>query len=71
MTEEQILLQEAARELRSLRRANELMAARLDTFDKCILLLQTIPVYQGQGMSEDLAWKIERHLKDSSEDIPF
>lgn len=62
------LLQDAALEIKSLRKQNELMAARLDVFDKMILLLHTPPNYQSHGMSEDLVWKIEKHIQET--DVP-
>jgi hypothetical protein len=62
MTQEQQMLQEAASEIRNLRRQNELMAAKLDMFDKCMLLLHTPPTYPSQGMSPDLVWQIDKYL---------
>ena len=62
MSQEQQMLQEAANEIKSLRRQNELMAARLEVFDKCMMLLHTSPAYQSQRMSPDLVWQIEKHL---------
>lgn len=64
MSEEQQMLQQAASEIKSLRRQNELMAARLEVFDKCMLLLHTPPAYPSQGMSPDLVWQIEKHLSE-------
>lgn len=57
------LLKEAAEEISSLRNRNELMNARLDMFDKCMLLLHTSPNYQSQGMGEDLLYKINKHIQ--------
>ena len=62
MKETEILLQQAVIEIKQLRKQNELMAARLDTFDKCMLLIHTVPNYTGQSMSPDLVWEIESHL---------
>lgn len=56
------MLQQAATEIKSLRRQNELMAARLEVFDKCMLLLHTPPAYPSQGMSPDLVWQIEKYV---------
>lgn len=62
MTSEQDLLQQSSEEIKSLRSQNNSMAARLDMFDKCMVLLHTAPAYQGQGMGEDLVYKIEKQL---------
>jgi len=56
------LLKMAAKEIKLLRRQNELQAARLEVFDKMILLLHTLPNYPSQGMGEDLAWKIDQYI---------
>lgn len=66
MTPEQKLLQRSANEIRSLRRQNELMAARLDGFDSALLLLTAQVRQSGQGISPDLAWEIEKHLSEQS-----
>jgi hypothetical protein len=63
MKTEQQLLGEAAAEIRSLRSANQLMAARLDMFDSMMLLLRSQPKSQGNCcMGEDVAGMIEQHL---------
>lgn len=62
MTQEQQMLQEAANEIKSLRRQNELMATRLEVFDKCMLLFHTPPAYPLQVMSPDLLFQIEKYL---------
>lgn len=67
MTNETMLLQQAAEELRQLRKQNEIMSARLEMFDKCMLLLHTPPSYQNQGMSPDLVWEIEKHLSEQKD----
>lgn len=53
------LLREAAAEIRSLRRANELLAARNEVID--IIGAIVLP-RQTQGMTEDVAWKIDQKL---------
>ena len=63
MTKELQLLQEASNEIKRLRNSNNLMAARLDTFDKCVLLL-TAHLEGGQtGMSPDLVWEIDQFIQ--------
>lgn len=65
MTQEQLLLKSAAEEIKSLRRQNELMSARLDMFDRIFVLLHTSPSYPGQGMSVDIVWEIEKHIRET------
>lgn len=62
MEDELIMLREAANEIRSLRRQNELMSARLDVFDSMMAVLHTPIATKSQGMSPDLVWKIEKYL---------
>lgn len=64
MTRDHELLKQAVSEIRMLRTENRHMAARLDMFDKCFLLFNSTPAYQGQGMAPDLTWEIEKHLED-------
>lgn len=60
--EELEMLREAANEIRSLRRQNELMSARLDVFDSMMAVLHTPIAIKSQGASPDLVWKIEKYL---------
>lgn len=66
MKTENEMLQAAANEIKSLRRQNQMMAARLEVFDNCMLLLKTRPDYPSQGMSPDLVWSIETHLENQT-----
>lgn len=66
MTHEQELLKSAVSEMRSLRTENRVQAARLDMFDKMMMLFETAPAYRGMCMGEDLVWKIEQHLDGKS-----
>lgn len=66
MTREHELLKSAVSEIRMLRNENKQMGARLDMFDKCFLLFTTVPAYQGQGMSPDLTWEIEKHIEQNT-----
>lgn len=61
------LLQQAASEIRSLRSQNKLLSARLDMFDKCMVLLHTAPAYPGLGAGEDIAWKIDKAIEQGNE----
>lgn len=56
------LLKSAALEIKQLRTQNNLMAARLEVFDKMMLLLHTAPNYPSQVMGEDLVWKIDKYI---------
>jgi len=62
MEEEIRLLKYASNEIKSLRNQNNLMAARLDVFDKCILLLTANTQSSGMVMSPDLAWEIDKFV---------
>lgn len=67
-TETELLLQQAAAEITSLRKANKIMKARLDMFDDMMILFATEPRRESQGMSPDLVWAIEKHLKETHEE---
>lgn len=54
----------AAREIRDLRRQNELLRGKVDTFDSMMLLLKTNLNHNSQGMCEDIALKMERAVDD-------
>lgn len=62
MEDEEQMLREAVNEIRSLRRQNELMSARLEVFDSMMAVLHTQIATKSQGMSPDLVWKIEKYL---------
>lgn len=63
MPEEIRLLANAAEEIRSLRRENELMRARLEMFDAINCILHTQAASRSQGMSPDLVWEIEKFIE--------
>lgn len=60
------LLEKAAFEIKRLRTQNELMNARLDMFDKCMMLLRTNTHYQGtvgnEVWNDDLIFSIEKYI---------
>jgi hypothetical protein len=62
MKEETQMLREAATEIKTLRRQNEIMSARLDVFDSMMAVLHTPIATKSQGMSPDLVWEIEKYL---------
>lgn len=59
------LLLEAKEEIISLRRRNEILGAKVDMIDLFACVLHTRPAGQAMGMSEDVAWKIERAITDA------
>lgn len=61
------LLFEAAQEIKQLRSQNQLMAARLGVFDSMMSVLNAQVPHSQMGMSEDLVWKIERHLNEQEQ----
>lgn len=56
------LLNEAVNEIKSLRQANSVMGARLDMFDKMMLLFQSTPAQPGQGWAPDIVYTIQKHI---------
>lgn len=61
------LLRMAALEIKQLRRANEVLGAKVEMIDLFAMVLHTKPAYQGGGMSEDIVWAIERKLEGAPE----
>ena len=59
MTKEVDLLARASCEIKNLRSANQLMGARLDMFDKCVMLLTANVQSTGGGMSPDITSEID------------
>lgn len=69
MTKELMLLQEASKEVKGLRNQNNLMAAKLDMFDKCFMLL-TANINNGGLMSmgsELVEWRIDNFIADKEQ----
>jgi hypothetical protein len=67
------LLNEAMEEVRTLRVRNQLLQARCDMFDSCMLMFNTEPNYQRQVMSVDIVWKMQKahdSLLDSGRTTP-
>lgn len=61
------LLQRALSEIKSLRRSNELMTARLDMFDEVMSALHGKPATKNQGlMHPDIGYEIEKHLTNEA-----
>lgn len=65
--DEKELLRRALSEIQSLRRRNEIMAARLDMFDNVMSALHGQPAHERGGlMSPDIVYEIEKHLANES-----
>jgi hypothetical protein len=60
---EKELLQQSVFEIQKLRRHNEIMSARLEMFDALMLLFHTAPNFPSGGLSENIVWKINKHLE--------
>lgn len=67
MSTELDLLKRSATEIKTLRSQNQLMSARLEMFDKMMVLLHTEPNYPGMGASPDVVYEIERHIDRESQ----
>lgn len=58
-----LLLHRVSDELKSLRRRNEIMQARLDVFDACVQMQNSIPQQRGVGMVHpDVVYEIDKLL---------
>jgi len=47
-----------------LRRENEILRAKVEVMDLFACVLHTTPARHSQGMSEDVAWALERKLAE-------
>jgi len=58
------LLGRSSAELKTLRRSNEIMAAKLSVFHDMMYVIRTSPPSLGttNGMGEDVAWQIDQFL---------
>lgn len=66
---EKQLLQEASQEITRLRQDNYFMRTRLKMFDDMMEALRAHSGSNGglmSGMGEDLVWKIEQHIEETS-----
>lgn len=46
-----------------LRNQNEIMRARLEMFDSMMVLFNSNPNFPSRGMSEDIAWSIDKFIE--------
>ena len=65
MTDTEHLLRQGAEEIQSLRRQNEILAAKVETVELLATFLHARPAeHRGIGMSEDVAWKMLRQANE-------
>jgi hypothetical protein len=69
MKQELDLLKRAAEEIKQLRSQNQLMTARLDVFDKMMLLFTVSPTFAGQGMGPDIVYDINKQIVKSEAEL--
>lgn len=66
MKKELQLLQQASNEIKTLRKKNELMNARLDMFDSIMAILNTEIARKNKGMMHpDLVYEIDKLIEDN------
>jgi hypothetical protein len=61
------LLLQAKTEIQSLRRANEVLSAKVQVMDLFAATLFGHPMQHSVGMGEDIAWKIEQYFNRRAE----
>jgi len=61
------LLQEASNKIKTLRRQNELQAARLEVFDSMMRLFHTSPNGSGMGYEPAIEYEIDKYLAASEQ----
>lgn len=66
--EDKRTMQQAAEEIRQLRRENEILGAKVEVMELFGLVFRTQPNYGNRGMSEDVVWKIERAIEAHEKD---
>jgi hypothetical protein len=52
----------AIEEIRSLRRQNEILRAKVEVMDLFALTLNTTPNYRSTGMAPDIAWELQHEI---------
>lgn len=62
ITIEKETLTAAVAEIRSLRRQNEILSAKVEMIDLFACVLATRPAESQRGMSPDVAWEIEKAI---------
>lgn len=64
------LLEEARQEILRLRRANEILSAKVEMIDLFACVLHTSPARHSVGESEDVAWKLQQKITELSKRDP-
>jgi len=65
MSTDRDLLQQAAAEIRRLRRENEVLGAKVDTMELLGEFVRAHPYLRGSiGMGEDIAWLLDRRIEE-------
>lgn len=59
------LLRAAASEIRQLRQSNAILGAKVEMIDLFATVLHSNPAQRSQGMGEDIAWRIDRHINEA------
>ena len=60
------LLTQAAQEIRSLRRCNEILSAKVEMIDLFACVLHTKAVERQQGCSPDIAWELDKAVANAT-----
>jgi hypothetical protein len=58
------LLEDAEREIQSLRRENQILSAKVEMIDLFACVLQTNPAIRSQGESIDVAWQLRKAIAE-------
>lgn len=64
MSEEKHTLLSAIHEIQDLRRRNEILSAKVEVMDLFALVFTTKPNYPTHGMSEDIAWRMQKRVDE-------
>lgn len=57
------VLAQASAEIKTLRRANEILQAKVDTMDLLAAMVFSVPPQQRSvGMGEDVAWRLDQEI---------
>lgn len=70
MTEIEELLRNAQHEITMLRRANEVLGAKVETMDLFASIFRTQPASDGRGMTVDIVWLLNKKLAELAANPP-
>ncbi len=68
MNEIAMLMENAAHEIRDLRRRNEVLAAKVEMIDLFSLVFRTRPDYPSVGAAPDVVWELEKKAAEIHEE---